>query len=164
LSDTLLHQEIASKLIAANQHEDENGNPVNPIDANFRSLGLSSMEPIKRTSDEFSVLEAYVRDTHGHTHGHIKANVLNAFRVERYVFRSRCWLVVAHVIALTVPERPLRGRRAGLIKWRTGSVSCSGTDRGVPTLRVSSSKGCVLRRLKVSLPFCSRGTSLLTAV
>ncbi|KAJ7456439.1 PARP-domain-containing protein [Mycena latifolia] len=44
---------------------------------------LSSMEPIERASNEFSVLETYVRETHGHTHGHIKANVLNAYRVER---------------------------------------------------------------------------------
>ncbi|KAJ7806141.1 poly polymerase catalytic domain-containing protein [Mycena olivaceomarginata] len=76
-------QEIASKLIASNQDEDAEGNPVNPMDANFRSLGLSTMDPIQRTTDEFSVLEKYVRDTHGHTHGHIKASVLNAFRVER---------------------------------------------------------------------------------
>ncbi|KAF7340131.1 Poly [ADP-ribose] polymerase [Mycena venus] len=83
LVDALGDMEIASKLIAANQDSDEDGNAVNPIDANFRSLGLTSMDPIQRTSEEFSVLEAYVRDTHGHTHGHIKANVLNAFRVER---------------------------------------------------------------------------------
>ncbi|KAJ7642302.1 PARP-domain-containing protein [Mycena rosella] len=82
-SEGLLKREIASKLIAANKHADANGNPVNPLDANFVSLGLSSMAPVKRTSDEFKVLETYVRDTHGHTHSHIKANVLNAYRVER---------------------------------------------------------------------------------
>ncbi|KAJ6569595.1 PARP-domain-containing protein [Mycena capillaripes] len=83
LVDALGDMEIASKLIASNTHEDADGNQVNPIDAQFRSLGLSSMDPIKRTSEEFSTLETYVRETHGHTHGHIKANVLNAFRVER---------------------------------------------------------------------------------
>ncbi|KAJ7356738.1 PARP-domain-containing protein [Mycena albidolilacea] len=85
LVDALGDMEIASKLIASNQDEDAEGNPVNPMDANFRSLGLSTMDPIQRTTDEFSVLEKYVRDTHGHTHGHIKASVLNAFRVERGV-------------------------------------------------------------------------------
>ncbi|KAF8213692.1 PARP-domain-containing protein [Mycena galopus ATCC 62051] len=83
LVDALGDMEIASKLISGSSDEDADGNPVNPIDAKFTSLGLSSMAPVKRTSDEFSVLETYVRDTHGHTHGHIKANVLNAFRVER---------------------------------------------------------------------------------
>ncbi|KAJ7102466.1 poly polymerase catalytic domain-containing protein [Mycena belliarum] len=83
LVDALGDMEIASKLIAANKHADADGNPVNPLDANFLSLGLSSMAPVKRTSDEFKVLETYVRDTHGHTHSHIKASVLNAYRVER---------------------------------------------------------------------------------
>ncbi|KAJ7171802.1 poly polymerase catalytic domain-containing protein [Mycena crocata] len=83
LVDALGDMEIASKLIASNIHADVNGNPINPMDANFRSLGLSSMDPVKRSSAEFGVLEAYVRDTHGHTHSHIKANVLNAYRVER---------------------------------------------------------------------------------
>ncbi|KAK7064730.1 poly polymerase [Favolaschia claudopus] len=83
LVDALGDMEIASKLIASSADEDEEGNPVNPVDANFRSLGLTSMEPVDRSSQEFKVLDGYVRDTHGHTHGHIKANVLNAFRVER---------------------------------------------------------------------------------
>ncbi|KAJ6573971.1 poly polymerase catalytic domain-containing protein [Mycena vulgaris] len=83
LVDALGDMEIASKLIASNKHADADGNPVNPLDANFLSLGLSSMDPINRTSEEFKVLETYVRDTHGHTHSHIKANVLNAYRVER---------------------------------------------------------------------------------
>ncbi|KAJ7139532.1 poly polymerase catalytic domain-containing protein [Mycena epipterygia] len=83
LVDALGDMEIASKLIASNKHANADGNPVNPLDANFRSLGLSSMEPIQRISEEFKVLETYVRDTHGHTHGHIKVNVMNAYRVER---------------------------------------------------------------------------------
>ncbi|KAF7367385.1 Poly [ADP-ribose] polymerase [Mycena sanguinolenta] len=83
LVDALGDMEIASKLIAGTNDEDENGNPVNPLDANFRSLGLTSMTPVKSVSDEFKVLETYVHDTHGHTHGHIKPHVLNAFRVER---------------------------------------------------------------------------------
>ncbi|KAJ7480106.1 poly polymerase catalytic domain-containing protein [Mycena galericulata] len=83
LVDALGDMEIASKLIASNLHADADGNPVNPIDANFLSLGLSSMEPVQRSSGEFTTLEAYVRDTHGHTHGHIKASITHAYRVER---------------------------------------------------------------------------------
>ncbi|KAJ7748474.1 poly polymerase catalytic domain-containing protein [Mycena maculata] len=83
LVDALGDMEIASKLIASSRDEDADGNPVNPIDANFLSLGLSSMMPIQRKSGEFKVLEEYVRDTHGHTHSHIKANITNAYRVER---------------------------------------------------------------------------------
>ncbi|KAF7297838.1 Poly [ADP-ribose] polymerase [Mycena kentingensis (nom. inval.)] len=85
LVDALGDMEIATKLIAANAKADtdEDGNPIHPMDKNMASLNLSKMDPIARTSDEFSVLEAYVRDTHGATHQHIKGQVLNAFRVER---------------------------------------------------------------------------------
>ncbi|KAJ7071556.1 poly polymerase catalytic domain-containing protein [Mycena amicta] len=85
LVDALGDMEIASKLISANQKidEDADGNPINPLDKNFHSLNLTSMAPVGRTSSEFGVLEAYIRDTHGATHGHIKPKVLNAFRVER---------------------------------------------------------------------------------
>uniref|UniRef100_A0ABQ0M6C5 Poly [ADP-ribose] polymerase n=1 Tax=Mycena chlorophos TaxID=658473 RepID=A0ABQ0M6C5_MYCCL len=85
LVDALGDMSIASQIIAANRKadEDEHGNPIHPMDKNFRSLNLTSMEPVANSSSEFGVLEAYVRDTHGHTHGHIKAKVLNAFRVER---------------------------------------------------------------------------------
>ncbi|KAF7306447.1 Poly [ADP-ribose] polymerase [Mycena indigotica] len=85
LVDALSDMEIASKLIAENNKADEDadGNPINPMDKNFHSLNLTSMEPVQRTSSEWGVLEAYVRDTHGHTHGHIQGKVLNAFRVER---------------------------------------------------------------------------------
>ncbi|KAJ7924472.1 poly polymerase catalytic domain-containing protein [Mycena leptocephala] len=82
LSDTLLHQEIASKLIAANQHEDENGNPVNPSTRTSAPWACRAWSP-SSAPQMSSVSSRYVRDTHGHTHGHIKANVLNAFRVER---------------------------------------------------------------------------------
>lgn len=41
------------------------------------------MEPVKTRSKEFEALEAYARDTHGATHSHYQAKVLNVFRVER---------------------------------------------------------------------------------
>ncbi|KAG6863810.1 hypothetical protein C0991_002990 [Blastosporella zonata] len=53
------------------------------MDANFRSLGLSSMQPIQAGSNEFRTLEAYARDTHGATHRHMQVTITNAYRVER---------------------------------------------------------------------------------
>ncbi|KAI0073797.1 PARP-domain-containing protein [Panus rudis PR-1116 ss-1] len=82
LVDALGDMEVASKLIASSVLTDESGNPLNPMDAHFRSLHLSRMDPIDRSSKEFRGLEQYARDTHGHTH-HFRAEVLNAFRVER---------------------------------------------------------------------------------
>lgn len=84
-----LSKEIASKLISSSILADEQGNPLNPLDANFRSLGLSSMNPIKNDSQEFKALESYARDTHGATH-HYRVTITNAYRVERsavtYIF------------------------------------------------------------------------------
>lgn len=78
-------QEVASKLISASVGKDENGDPINPMDAHFRSLRLSSMEPVTPKTKEYSALETYVRDTHGSTH-HVKVQIMNAFRVERCVY------------------------------------------------------------------------------
>lgn len=81
----LLLQEIASKLIASSTPKDDEGRPINPLDANFRSLHLTSMDPVAPGSKEFTALEMYTRDTHGATHQHYQVQVQNAFRVERYV-------------------------------------------------------------------------------
>ena len=75
-------QEVASKLISATIPKDENGVPINPMDAHFKSLALTSMDPVARTTSEFATLADYVRYTHGQTH-RMSVEILNAFRVER---------------------------------------------------------------------------------
>jgi hypothetical protein len=65
-------QEIAQKLIQSSVMKDESGNPVNPLDAHFRSLDLTSMDPIAPSAKEFKTLDKYVQDTHGMTHRHFK--------------------------------------------------------------------------------------------
>lgn len=55
---------------------------MNPMDSNFRSLQLSSMEPVSKGTREWEGLGAYVKETHGQTHN-MTVQVLNAFRVER---------------------------------------------------------------------------------
>ncbi|KAL4069316.1 poly polymerase catalytic domain-containing protein [Scleroderma citrinum] len=82
LVDALGDMEVAHKLISENIDVDDNGNPLNPLDAHFRSLGLSKMEPISQSSKEFQTLVQYATNTHGDTH-YFKATVLNVFRVER---------------------------------------------------------------------------------
>ncbi|KAG7090734.1 hypothetical protein E1B28_009824 [Marasmius oreades] len=82
LVDALGEMEIASHLMNTIE-EDEAKNPINPLDAQFRSLELTSMEPIKKNSQEFKTIERYVGDTHGETHLHFKVDVQNIFRVER---------------------------------------------------------------------------------
>ena len=70
--------EVASKLIATSILTDDDGQPINPLDAHFRSLRLSSMTPISRKTKEFKGLERYTQDTHGATHSHYKVQIQNA--------------------------------------------------------------------------------------
>lgn len=75
-------QGVASKLIADSTPRDADGNVINPLDAQFRSLQLTSMVPIDRSSSEFATLQNYARDTHGVTHG-FRAQIECAFRIDR---------------------------------------------------------------------------------
>jgi hypothetical protein len=83
LVDALGDMEVASKLIASTIHADEDGNPVNPIDAQFKSLNLTTMDPLDKNGKEYKGLAAYVQNTHGKTHGHINVKILDIYRVER---------------------------------------------------------------------------------
>lgn len=90
LVDALGDMEIAHKLINTTINVDDDGKPLNPLDAHFRSLGLNSMDPVARDSSEFDTLTRYISDTHGQTH-HFRSAVLHAFRVERGAETS-AWL------------------------------------------------------------------------
>jgi poly [ADP-ribose] polymerase len=76
-------QEIAQELISSSTALNDQGDPINPLDGHFRSLGLTAMEPVARDCGEFTTLQSYVRDTHGETHRHYQVDIINAFRVER---------------------------------------------------------------------------------
>ncbi|KAF9818516.1 hypothetical protein IEO21_02754 [Rhodonia placenta] len=95
LVDALGDMEIASKLIASSTPKDDEGRPINPLDANFRSLHLTSMDPVAPGSKEFTALEMYTRDTHGATHQHYQVQVQNAFRVERQE-ETDAWIKAGH--------------------------------------------------------------------
>ena len=78
-------QEIAQKLISEKVETDADGKLINPLDAQFKSLQLESMDPIAIDSKEFASLAAYARDTHGATHSYYKVTLETAFRVKRLV-------------------------------------------------------------------------------
>ena len=71
LVDTLGDMEIATQLISLVPKDPATGKPVNPLDANFRSLALSRMDPVPRSSMELARLQAYTRGMHDATHQHI---------------------------------------------------------------------------------------------
>lgn len=83
LVDALGDMEIAQKIMSDNRPKDANGNAINPLDANLRSLDLKSIEPVQRGGKEWKAIDQYMTGTHGATH-HYKTNLRNLFRVERY--------------------------------------------------------------------------------
>ncbi|KAI5120236.1 hypothetical protein M0805_000050 [Coniferiporia weirii] len=83
LVDALGDMEIAQKLISDSIDRDSTGEPINPLDARFKSLALESMIPVTNSSKEFAALAAYAKDTHGSTHNYYKVTLETAFRVKR---------------------------------------------------------------------------------
>ena len=78
--------EIAQKLISEKSDANWDGEPINPIDARFKSLDLESMHAVAQNSKEFTSIAEYAANTHGATHSHYKVAVQSVFRVKRFVY------------------------------------------------------------------------------
>ncbi|KAL5535104.1 hypothetical protein ACEPAF_3197 [Sanghuangporus sanghuang] len=83
LVDALGDMEVAQKLINEKSSANWDGEPINPIDARFRSLELESMQPVASNSREFAAIATYALNTHGATHSYYKVAVQNVFRIRR---------------------------------------------------------------------------------
>ncbi|CAE6411315.1 unnamed protein product [Rhizoctonia solani] len=83
LVDALGDMEIANKIMSDSRPKDADGNPVNPLDANMRSLDLKFIDPVSRGSKEWDNIVSYMTGTHGATHSNYTTNLRNLFRVER---------------------------------------------------------------------------------
>ena len=55
--------------------------PEHPLDMHYRQL-QSKIEPVPKGSDEYKMLEKYVRDSHGKTH-HFGLKVVDIYRLAR---------------------------------------------------------------------------------
>lgn len=63
--EALGSMQIATSIAA----ETEESNTIkHPIDANYERLNLARMHPLDHDSEEFKILEKYVRNTHGDSH------------------------------------------------------------------------------------------------
>ncbi|CAE6457586.1 unnamed protein product [Rhizoctonia solani] len=83
LVDALGDMEIANKIMSDSRPKDADGNPINPLDANMRSLDLKSIDPVARGSQEWGAIANYISGTHGATHSSYRGELRNLFRVER---------------------------------------------------------------------------------
>uniref|UniRef100_A0AAG5CYC8 Poly [ADP-ribose] polymerase n=2 Tax=Anopheles atroparvus TaxID=41427 RepID=A0AAG5CYC8_ANOAO len=76
--ESLLEIEFAYSLL--NADGDENGK--NTLDVHYEQL-KTQIEPLERKSEEFTLLEQYVRNTHAETHTSYKLVVEDIFRIKR---------------------------------------------------------------------------------
>ncbi|XP_069354832.1 poly [ADP-ribose] polymerase [Maniola hyperantus] len=76
--DNLLEIEIAYSLLKSD-NEDEG---ISPIEAHYRKL-KAEISPLDKKSDEFAMIEEYVRNTHAATHSSYSLKVQEVFKVVR---------------------------------------------------------------------------------
>ena len=155
-SSSISKQEIASKLISKNIDKDENGNIIHPYDSNFRSLNLESMDPISRETKEFNALVEYARNTHGATHNSFSVNVVNAFRVGRFVHAKFSLSCIDLQCPPTGQERRINGQTRASTTCQKGNDYSFGTARGLRTLLVSG-----IGRFEVMFQFSVSTTHIL---
>ncbi|KAF8251255.1 PARP-domain-containing protein [Wilcoxina mikolae CBS 423.85] len=85
LVENLVDMKISSEII---KDSTVNSSTINPIDTQYNSLGLNEAVALEKDSEEFQLLEAYVKKTHGKTH-YIKLEVEEIFQVTRSVEEQR---------------------------------------------------------------------------
>ncbi|XP_032296678.1 poly [ADP-ribose] polymerase [Drosophila virilis] len=76
--DSLAEIEVAYNLI---KNEDHLGN-INPLDKHYEQL-KTHLEPIDKNSEEFTILNKYVQNTHASTHSSYELQVIDVFKVAR---------------------------------------------------------------------------------
>ncbi|XP_039748825.1 poly [ADP-ribose] polymerase [Pararge aegeria] len=76
--DNLLEIEIAYSLLKTENDNDD----VSPIEAHYRKL-KAEISPLDKKSDEFAMIEEYVRNTHAATHTTYTLKVQEVFKVVR---------------------------------------------------------------------------------
>lgn len=82
LLEALTDMQLANDLMKNAKKGKEKAEEVNLLDRQYQGLGMVEMEPLQRTSKEFTELEAYLTKSVGHTHG-TKYQVEDIFRIER---------------------------------------------------------------------------------
>jgi len=78
--DNLLEIEVAYNLLSAGDEEENKGK--DPIDKHYAKL-KTEMEVLKRDSEEWSILEDYVKNTHAATHTMYTLEIEQIFKVAR---------------------------------------------------------------------------------
>jgi len=106
MMECLLQLQEASDLMKSA----EGGVPRHPTDKNYDAL-KAQMTSLAHWSDEFIMMEEYVRNTHAATHSSYSLTVLDCFRVERHGNADRFRAFATH------PNRQLLWHGSRLTNW-----------------------------------------------
>lgn len=71
--ESLLEMEIAYNMMKSKPGGEEDA-AVHPVDLHYQKMG-AEIEPLARDTDEFAILEKYVKNTHAATHSHYSLTV-----------------------------------------------------------------------------------------
>lgn len=82
--DTLLEMEIAQEIM----YNKKNDSGKNPVDEQYEKLN-TDIEPIDKESDDFKLIEQYVKNTHANTHWSYELIIEDVFKVKRSGEESR---------------------------------------------------------------------------
>merc|ERR1712218_65011 len=80
--ENLLEIEVAYSLLKSANDGGDDGKSKDPIDAHYEKL-KTDIKVLDKTTEEFKVLEKYVKNTHGSTHTLYKLEIEDIFKVER---------------------------------------------------------------------------------
>ncbi|XP_050082523.1 poly [ADP-ribose] polymerase [Anopheles aquasalis] len=76
--ESLIEIEVAYSLLS----KGESNNEKNPLDVHYEQL-KTEIEPMKRDTEEFKILQEYVRNTHATTHKDYELEIQEIFRIKR---------------------------------------------------------------------------------
>jgi len=82
LLESLSDMRIAEEIIKSSNVINDGAEQVNPIDRQFRGLGMSEMTPVQTNTTEYKEIESYLCQSVGATHG-TSYKVEDIFRIQR---------------------------------------------------------------------------------
>ncbi|XP_014252361.1 poly [ADP-ribose] polymerase [Cimex lectularius] len=78
--ESLMEMEVAYSLLKETKGEGDDSQ--HPLDAHYKKLN-TDIEVLDRLSDEFKIIENYVKNTHAETHSNYKLEIMEIFKAKR---------------------------------------------------------------------------------
>ena len=124
--DNLLEIEIAYSLLSGGEKDAA----VDPIDAHYKKL-KTEVEVLERSSEEFAVIQEYVKNTHASTHTQYSLEIEHVFKVARKVstwhdtWHNTWHTTVSITLSISPPSRVLsRERPSGSSRSGRCPIGC----------------------------------------